>query len=149
MRGTPGGRTPETRIVVVIALKVIANTCGNLLLSMGMKCIGEIRSWAPGALAMTLMRTFSVGAVWLGIAALLMFFVLHLMLLSWADYSYVEPASAAGYALVPLAAFTVLGEPVSTARWAGIFLITIGVGLVARTPARTTEPRTPCEPSSV
>ena len=149
MSGTAGGRTGETRIVIVIALTVIANTCGNLLLSVGMKHFGEIRSWAPGALAMTLLRTFSVGTVWLGMAALVIFFVLHLMLLSWADYSYVEPASAAGYALVPLAAFTVLGEPVSAARWAGIFLITIGVGLVTRTPARTTEPRTPCEPSSV
>jgi len=139
----------EGRIAIVIALTVIANTCGNLLLSVGMKRVGEISNWAPGALALTLLRTFTVGTIWLGIAALVIFFVMYLMLLSWADYSYVQPASAAGYALVPLTAFTIFGEPVSLARWAGVLLITIGVGLVGRTPARTTELRTACEPSSV
>jgi len=133
----------------VIAITVIANTCGNLLLSVGMKRVGEISNWAPGALAVTVLRTFTVSAVWLGIAALAIFFVLHLLLLSWADYSYVEPASAAGYALVPLTAFAIFGEPMSSARWAGVLLIAVGVGLVGRTPSRTTESRTVCEPSSV
>jgi len=137
----------EPRIAVVLALTVIANTCGNLLLSAGMKRVGEISNWAPGALALTLWRTFTMGAVWLGIAALIIFFILYLMLLSWADYSYVQPASAAGYALVPLTAFAIFGEPVTVARWAGVLLITIGVGLVGRTPARTTD--TACELSSV
>src|SRR5207302_3536693 len=54
----------EPRIAVVLALTVIANTCGNLLLSAGMKRVGEISNWAPGALALTLWRTFTVGAVW-------------------------------------------------------------------------------------
>jgi drug/metabolite transporter (DMT)-like permease len=142
-------RTAETRIAVVMALTVIANSCGNLLLSVGMKHVGAISSWTPGALAVTALRTFRVGAIWLGILALLIFFVLHLWLLSWADYSYVEPAIAAGYALVPLTAFTIFGEPMSLARWAGVLLITVGVGLVGRTPARTTQSQRVCEPSSV
>jgi drug/metabolite transporter (DMT)-like permease len=142
-------RTSQTRIAVVIALTVIANTCGNLLLSVGMKRAGEISSWTPATLARMLLRTFSVGAVWLGIASLLIFFILFLMLLSWADYSYVQPASAAGYALVPLTAFAFFGEPMSAGRWTGVALITVGVALVGRTPARTTEARTACEPSSV
>jgi drug/metabolite transporter (DMT)-like permease len=143
------GRAAQTRIAVVIALTVLANTCGNLLLSVGMRQVGEIRSWAPGALALTAVRTFTAGTIWLGIGALIVFFVLYLMLLSWADYSYVQPASALGYALVPLTAFAIFGEPVSAARWAGVLLITIGVGLVGRTPPRTTDSRTACELSSV
>jgi drug/metabolite transporter (DMT)-like permease len=136
------------RIPVALALTVIANTSGNLLLSAGMKRVGEIRNWAPDALALTFVRIFTAGTIWFGIAALIVFFVLYLMLLSWADYSYVQPASAAGYALVPLTAFAIFGEPVSSARWAGIFLITVGVGLVGRTPARTTGSPTACEPAS-
>jgi drug/metabolite transporter (DMT)-like permease len=147
--GAATTRTAETRIAVVIALTVIANTSGNLLLSLGMKRVGEVSNWSLGALVMTAVRTFSVSAIWLGIAALLIFFVLHLLLLSWADYSYVEPATAAGYALVPLAAFTIFGEPMSLARWAGVLLITVGVGLVGRTPARTTQSHPVCERSSV
>jgi drug/metabolite transporter (DMT)-like permease len=147
--GAATRRTPEPRIAAVIALTVIANTCGNLLLSAGMKRVGEISNWAPAALAMTLLRTFTVSAVWLGIAALVIFFVLHLLLLSWADYSYVEPVTAAGYALVPLTAVTIFGEPMSSARWAGVVLITVGVTLVGRTPARTTESPIVCERSSV
>jgi drug/metabolite transporter (DMT)-like permease len=132
-----------------MALTVIANASGNLLLSAGMRRVGEIRSWAPGALGATLSRTFTDGTIWLGIGALLIFFILYLVLLSWADYSYVQPASAAGYALVPVLAFVAFGESMSPVRWTGVLLITAGVGLVRRTPPRSTAPHTTCEPSSV
>jgi uncharacterized membrane protein len=61
------------------------------------------------------------------------------MLLSWADYSYVMPASSFGYAVVALLGVLVLRESVTSARWAGVALICVGVALVGRTEPRTTK----------
>jgi drug/metabolite transporter (DMT)-like permease len=71
---------------------------------------------------------------------MLLFMVCHMLVLSWADYSFVMPFSAIAYALVPLLGYLFLGEHVSVARWTGILLIFLGVLLINRTPHRTTEP---------
>ena len=73
----------------------------------------------------------------IGVTLLALFLVTFLLVLSWADYSYVQPASAAGYALVPLLAYAIAGENVSALRWGGVALISVGVLLIGRTPVRT------------
>ena len=62
---------------------------------------------------------------------------LILLVLSWADYSYVLPASAAGYAIVPLLGYVFGGEQISLLRWGGVLMICLGVIMVGRTPLRT------------
>jgi drug/metabolite transporter (DMT)-like permease len=86
-------------------------------------------------------HTVTSGLIWLGIVSFLLFFVCYMLVLSWADYSYVTPASAVGYAIVPLLGYAVLGEVVTSMRWAGVGFICLGVMLVGCTPPRTTEPR--------
>lgn len=46
------------------------------------------------------------------------------------DISYLYPLSAVNYTLVALGGMLFLGEAVSSARWAGIAVITLGVGLM-------------------
>lgn len=46
------------------------------------------------------------------------------------DISYLYPLSAINYTLVALGGMFFLGEVVSSARWAGIVVITLGVGLM-------------------
>jgi len=58
--------------------------------------------------------------------------------LSWADYSYVMPAGAFGYAVLTFLAVIFLHESVSPRRWVGVLLICIGVMLVGQTKPRTT-----------
>lgn len=72
---------------------------------------------------------------------LLLYFVAYLMMLSRADYSYVSPATAAGYAVVAVLGYTFLGETVTPVRWVGITLICAGVTLVGRTSPRTVKDR--------
>jgi drug/metabolite transporter (DMT)-like permease len=83
-------------------------------------------------------RVLSSGTIWIGIAMMLGFMVCHMLVLSWADYSFVMPFTAIAYALVPLLAYLFLREQVSAARWIGIVLIVLGVILINRTPHRTT-----------
>lgn len=129
--------TLRTRTAVVIALAVIFNATGNLFLSLGMKRVGEVRDWSLAGLAAVGRATASSGSVWIGFGMLALFFVSYLLVLSWADYSYVLPASAAGYALAPALGYLFAGEQVSPVRWSGVLLICFGVMMVGRTPVQT------------
>jgi drug/metabolite transporter (DMT)-like permease len=128
-----------TRTLALTAFAVLLNAIGNVLLKIGMQRVGEIRSFSPGALAAAAWQASTTGVIWLGVGILAMFFVCYMVLLSWADYSYVQPASAGGYAIVPLFGWLLAGERVGVLRWSGVLLICLGVVLVGRTCARTSE----------
>ena len=125
---------------VLVVLMVVFSSLGELLLGMGMRQIGAVKLDSPAAMAGAFWSTVTNGIIWLGILLLLLFFVCYLLVLSWADYSYVMPASAFGYALVAFLGYAVLREVVSPTRWAGVACICLGVLLVGQTPPRTTHP---------
>jgi len=62
----------------------------------------------------------------------------YMTVLSWANYIYVMPAGAFGYALLTFLAVVFLHESVSPRRWIGVVLICVGVLLVGQTKPRTT-----------
>jgi drug/metabolite transporter (DMT)-like permease len=124
---------------LLIALMVIAGPLGNVLLGKGMKHVGEIAIWPPSQLLHTGLNIFTSGSIWLGIASLITFFVAYMLVLSLADYSFVQPASSLAYGMVALLGYLMLGERVSPLRWAGIAVICLGVFVVGRTSPRTTE----------
>src|SRR5919109_3351824 len=110
-------RPARRKTYVLLASMVFFSSFGNVLLSRGMKQIGEILDFSPSALASAFVKVFTNGSIWLGILSLLVFFVSYLLLLSWADFSYVQPASAIGYAFVAILGYLVLGEFISPMRW--------------------------------
>jgi uncharacterized membrane protein len=125
-------------LVLLVPIVLFAST-GNVLLAKGMKEIGEVRAWSPSALVALFASAFTNGWVWLGISSLLIFLMSFMVVLSWADYSFVAPAAATSYAVAPLLSHWWLGEAVTPMRWVGVGIICLGVGLVIRTPSRTTE----------
>src|SRR5204863_2253944 len=135
----------RTKTYLLLALMVLFGSLGNVLLSRGMKETGEILDFSPLALAAVFGKVFTNGSIWFGISSLLIFFVSYLLLLSWADLSYVQPASAVGYALVALLGYLLLGESVSPARWIGVLFICGGVAMVGGTDPSTTRSDEPCE----
>jgi drug/metabolite transporter (DMT)-like permease len=124
---------------IFILLMVLFAPLGNILLSKGMKSIGSAKDWAPQDLLPIFVRVLSSGYIWLGIACLLAFFVAYMLVLTWADYSYVQPASAFSYAVVAILGYFLLGEQVNLLRWIGIAVICVGVFIVGHTHPRTTE----------
>src|SRR6201998_4621523 len=124
-------------LVMILAMVVCANA-GDLMLKRGMTQIGAVEISAPG-LRHALAMTVASGTIWLGIIFLACFTFTYMTVLSWADYSYVMPAGAFGYATLTLLAVLFLHESVSPRRWVGVFLICIGVLLVGQTRPRTTE----------
>jgi len=121
-----------------ILLMAFFGPLGNILLSAGMRRMGAVTALAPADSLHVFVRVFTSGLIWLGIGSLITFFVAQLLVLSWADYSYVQPASSISYAVVALAGSLVLGEVVSPTRWFGIAIICLGVLIVGRTAPQTT-----------
>ena len=138
------GRESRLRIktlVMVLAMVVCANT-GDLLLKRGMTDVGVVEFSGSG-LAHAFRLTVTNPIIWLGIFFLLGFMICYMTVLSWADYSYVMPAGAFGYALLTFLAVIFLHESVSPRRWVCVILICIGVLLVGQTKPRTTEVAAP------
>jgi len=124
-------------LVMILAMVVCANV-GDLMLKRGMTQIGAVEI-SPAGLWHALLLTITSGTIWMGIFFLLGFMLSYMTVLSWADYSYVMPAGAFGYALLTLLAVVFLHETVSPRRWMGVVLICVGVLLVGQTRPRTTE----------
>jgi len=124
-------------LVMILAMVVCANT-GDLLLKRGMTKIGAVEISAAG-LRHALLLTVTNGTIWLGIFFLTGFMISYMTVLSWADYSYVMPAGAFGYATLTLFAVTFLHEAVSPRRWIGVAFICFGVFVVGLTKPRTTD----------
>ena len=112
----------------VLALIVAFGSAGNVLMSRGMKDVGQITiaHWTEAIAALA--------NPWVTIATVLLigFMVTYLTALSWADLTYVLPATSVSYILVALLGQFILGEHITALRWLGIALVTSGVGFVAR-----------------
>jgi drug/metabolite transporter (DMT)-like permease len=128
----------QFKTAVMILIMIIAGPLGNILLGKGMKTVGAVVVWPPAQLAHTLAQIATTTSIWLGVATLLTFFVANILVLSWADYSFVQPASSMAYGVVALMGYFILGENIAPLRWLGIAIICLGVFIVGRTNPRTT-----------
>jgi drug/metabolite transporter (DMT)-like permease len=127
----------KTAILIVIMVSVAP--LGDIFLRKGMEQVGPMPGWAPDRLFDFFFAAFTSATVWIGIGLLLAFFVAYMLVLSWADYSYVLPASSISTLVVALLAHFALHETVRPLRWAGVGLVCLGVFVVGNTHPRTTE----------
>ena len=118
------------RTFIFLAIVVFAGTGGEIAATHAMKRIGEVKDFAPRAVLGVLGRAFRLGWLWLGLALMALAFFSLLALLSWADVSFVVPATALSYVVGALGAKILLGERLGPERWAGILLVCIGVAVV-------------------
>lgn len=125
---------------LLIFLMVVFGPLGNVLLGKGMKGVGPAHLETPTEVFVVLSRALASGSIWLGIASLLAFFVAYMLVLSLADYSFVQPASSVAYGVVAVLAHFMLREVITPVRWLGVLIICLGVLVVGHTPPRTTEP---------
>jgi drug/metabolite transporter (DMT)-like permease len=133
LKACPDTNPVTFRKYLVLAGVTVFAAAGDSMLSHGMKQAGSISlNHLQGVI-------FALANPWvaLGILLLLAFFGAYMNALSWADLTYVLPATSLGYVLLALVARFVLHEQVSPLRWLGIALISGGVGFVAGGPALT------------
>ena len=121
------------RQYMILGLVALCAPLGDTFLSRGMTTIPPISLAHPGTLVVAVFTPW----IAIGIALLIGFFASYLTALSWADLTFVLPATAFGNVIVALLSRFWLHEPISIQRWAGIALITVGVGFVANGPSLT------------
>jgi uncharacterized membrane protein len=129
-------RKLRMKTLATVFVMVVCATTGDLLLKRGMNEIGPV-SLTQAGMMHAFRAAMSNGTIWFAILVLIGFMLSNMTVLSWADYSYVMPASAMGYAAVTFVGMAVLGERVSLRRWIGVALICAGVFLVGQTKPRT------------
>ena len=121
-----------SQYAVLIAIMLTASV-GDSLLSRGMGQVGQVDLHHLGLLWSALFNPF----VDAGIVLLIGFFACYTTALSWADLTFVMPATAFGYVVIALLGRFWLHEQMSRSRWVGILLIVGAVGFVAGGPSRT------------
>lgn len=119
------------RVIIGLAILILGSTGGEIAITHGMKSVGEPTRLRPFAVLQFLGRAVRNGWFWAGVPLMALSFYALLVLLSWEPVSLVIPASALSYVVGTFGAKFILGEDVSTARWAGVILVCIGVALVA------------------
>jgi drug/metabolite transporter (DMT)-like permease len=124
------------RQYLILLMVAICAPLGDTCLSRGMTSLPAISLTHPA----TLIAAVFTPWIAFGIALLIGFFASYLTALSWADLTYVLPATAFGNVIVAFLARFWLREPISLERWAGIVLITLGVSFVAQGPSLTVRP---------
>jgi drug/metabolite transporter (DMT)-like permease len=128
----------RVKTFLMIVVMILTGPLGNVLLAKGMKGVGTPVAWPPSELLTEAARIFASPFIWLGIGSLVTMFISYMLVLSWADYSFVQPASSLAYGVVALLGYFALGEKVTLLHWAGIATISMGVFVVSRTSPRTT-----------
>jgi drug/metabolite transporter (DMT)-like permease len=122
----------KTRLFAVIV--VLSGALGNFFLDWGLRKSNTTLSISPIDYIVAIFDPW----VMLGVALLIVWLLSRMALLSWADLSYVLPVTAIGYVATALMGRFILAEQVTPQRWAGTFLIVLGIGFVSRTDPRTT-----------
>jgi drug/metabolite transporter (DMT)-like permease len=115
---------------------VIFGPAGDAFLARGMKQAGAIDIHHLTRVLSALSNPFVI----LGILLLLICLSSYMSALSFADLSYIMPATAASYVVMVLLSLVWLHEQVGQRRWAGVAFIVLGVATVAGGAARTAEP---------
>jgi drug/metabolite transporter (DMT)-like permease len=125
-----------SRQYLILGLVAVSAPLGDSCLSRGMAAMPPITLAHPASLIAAVFTPW----IALGIALLIGFFASYLTALSWADLTFVLPATAFGYVIIELLARYWLQESISLERWVGVLLITLGVGFVAQGPSLTQHP---------
>lgn len=121
----------NTIVLSLILLSVFFNTVAQLALKAGMSQIGNF----------TFHYTNFVPIVWkaitcpwivLGMATYVGSMMVWLMVLSRSSVGLAYPMSSLGYITSAIAAYYLLGEDLSVIRLVGIFVILVGVYIVAK-----------------
>lgn len=128
-------RLAPSQYLVLLAVTLTA-PIGDALLARGMRQVGTVDLQHLSFLWHALFNP----SVDIGIVLLIGFFATYTTALSWADLTFVMPATSLSTVVVALMGHFLLGEHLPLSRWLGVVLIVCAVGFVAGGPSRTEHP---------
>jgi multidrug transporter EmrE-like cation transporter len=118
-------------IFILILCGVLLNAGAQLLLKAGMGQIGHFEFSMANVLPIGV-KVIANPPILTGLTMYVMSVVVWLLVLSRVPVSFAYPMLSIGYVVNALAAFYLFGEPLTSMRMLGIFIIIAGVYLVAQ-----------------
>lgn len=118
-------------IFSLVMCGVLLNAAAQLLLKAGMTRIGEFDFHISNVIPIGLQVAGNI-PILLGLAAYVVSVLIWMMVLSRVDVSLAYPMVSLGYIVNAFAAYFLFNEPLSALRIGGIFIILMGVFIVAR-----------------
>lgn len=116
---------------LALIILVLADSAANLLLTRGMKQVGAVSTLDPHHLWQILGKVLRNGWLGLGVLSMSITFFMFIALLSWADLSFVLPATALTEPVNMLGTKYILKEKVNNVRWVSTILICLGLFLIS------------------
>jgi uncharacterized membrane protein len=119
------------KTALALSIIILASSLGDVLIAKGMKRVGEIATLRLRELAVIGTRIVSNAAFLLGLLCLAISFGAFLAVLSWADLSFIVPATSLSFVVSTLGAKWFLHERINRLRWIGTLLVCVGVALLS------------------
>lgn len=116
---------------LLIGLVVLGGSAGDVLITKGMKQLGEISTLNARRLLGVFVSAITNRYFLMGVFCMAVSYFSFLGALRLADLSLVLPATSISFVIATLGARFFLEETISPVRWAGILLVCIGVALIS------------------
>lgn len=116
---------------IMIAIIVLADSAHDVFLTRGMKEVGDVSAVSLKALLSVPGKALTNKNFLTGFFFTTVYFFAFLAVLSWADLSFVFPATSLVYVVGTLGAKFILKERVTLQRWLGILLVCLGIALTS------------------
>ena len=121
------------KLLTVLAIGLIFEAIGVVLLSRGLKEIGSLEQPTLSGILQLVGRGVTNPHILAGVFFEALFFIALLMLMSKAEVSFVWPLTSLSFVVTTLAAKIYLHEQVSGLRWSGVCMIMLGAAVISWT----------------
>ena len=119
---------------LLIALVVLGGSIGDVLITRGMKQLGEIHTLRMRELLRIAKQAVTNGNFLAGLLCMAVSYFSFLGALARADLSLVLPATSISFVMTTVGAKVFLKERINALRWVGILLVCLGVALISIPP---------------
>jgi drug/metabolite transporter (DMT)-like permease len=119
------------KLLLILLIGLAFESAGVVLLKKGMTNVGDVKTVSVPEVARVVKAGITSPQILLGVFFEALFFGCLLILMSRSDISFLWPLTGLSFVFATFAAMLFLGEQVSTLRWAGVFFIMFGAGLIS------------------
>ena len=119
------------KTAIMLAIIVLSGALGDVFIAKGLKQVGEIATLRPRELVLVGKKIIGNVSLLIGMLCMVAGFFAFLAVLSWADLSFIIPATSLSFVIATLGAKWILKESIDRLRWLGIWLVGLGMAFIS------------------
>jgi uncharacterized membrane protein len=127
-----GKKRPAINLVVLVIMCEAIDALAQILMKKGLPALSLVSFDVP-VLSGFMKGAFASPLVWAGVVVYASNFFVWIFILAQVELSTAVPLTSINYVVLPVLTFFILHEKISLLRWVGIFFVSMGIYLVART----------------